>query len=378
VANPLNNLGKVLVKLAEQVDVLPAAGGAVEDLVHPEIEEREDRLVNWGEQVFDTIIESPSHDLYCPTPPLCRPERHTFRYFLDGSFRSYFVGTALEGNRDTPVHFAQIGASLLRRLEDGNVKVASVDVENALLLSSAKLSEATWQAVELAARESGVTLIDISREDQFTQYLSAEADLRTRAGGKVRYRMREVEKDLTLRHLPLLVSHEWMIVDGSLMFQPLQDALCRLENPRVLGVSKSFRRDPQFSIGRGVRSQRFNITRLLADLQHEHRTAAFSALEGKVAFWYVRIREQGVVDYPLMGVIKAELVNPSQGAIDSELIDFLSRCLVAERSVTPYGVERRWHACLYPIYMAEQAVKNAFLSREVIRASLRWPIVVRR
>lgn len=38
--------------LAEQVDVLPATGGAVEDLVDPEIEEREDRVVNRDERVF--------------------------------------------------------------------------------------------------------------------------------------------------------------------------------------------------------------------------------------------------------------------------------------------------------------------------------------
>lgn len=36
-----------------------------------------------------------------------------------------------------------------------------------------------------------------------------------------------------------------------------------------------------------------------------------------------------------MGVVKAELVNPSQEPVPSELIDLLSRALVAERSVTP-------------------------------------------
>lgn len=97
-----------------------------------------------------------------------------------------------------------------------------------------------------------------------------------------------------------------------------------------------------------------------------------------MAFWYVRICPQGAVDYPLMGVLKVEMVNPSQEPVNTELIDFLSCCLVAERTVTPYGVERRWHACLCPIYLAEQAVKNAFLSREVIRASLRWPFPMRR
>jgi len=376
--NPLGDIGKVLGRLAEEVDFLPATGGAVEDLLHPEVEEREDTWVNWEERVFDTIIEAPSGELYRPVPPISRVEHHTFRYFLDGSFRSFFVGTALEGDRDTPVHFAQIGAALLRRLEDGNVKVASIEMEKALFLSKAKLSEGVWEGLEEAAWPSGVRLVNIASDDQFTHHISPEADLRTRAGGKVRFRMREVEREVTLASLAALGDGEWMVVDGSLMFQPLFNGLAALESPRVLGISKSFRRDPQFSVGRGLKAQRFNITRLLAELEQGHRTAAFGALGGRVAFWYVRIREQGVVDYPLMGVIKVEMVNPSQGPVETKLVDFLSRCLVAERSVTPYGSERRWHACLYPIYLAEQAVKTALLSREVVQASLRWPIPVRR
>jgi hypothetical protein len=41
--------------------------------------------------------------------------------------------------------------------------------------------------------------------------------------------------------------------------------------------------------------------------------------------------------------------------------------------VTPHGKDIRWHAHLYPIYLAEQAVKTAFVSVEALRAGLRWP-----
>jgi len=39
---------------------------------------------------------------------------------------------------------------------------------------------------------------------------------------------------------------------------------------------------------------------------------AFSAYNRQVAFWYVRLRPQGAMDYPLMGVVKCEVVTPDK------------------------------------------------------------------
>jgi hypothetical protein len=117
---------------------------------------------------------------------------------------------------------------------------------------------------------------------------------------------------------------------------------------------------------------RYSIYRLLAQLPHEHRTLAFKALNGEVAFWYVRLRPQEAMDYPLMGVVKCELVTPSYVPPDSRLLDELSSALVAERSVSPHGRDRRWHAHLYPIYLAEQAIRSRFYSHEVVRQLMRW------
>jgi hypothetical protein len=79
------------------------------------------------------------------------------------------------------------------------------------------------------------------------------------------------------------------------------------------------------------------------------------------------------MDYPLMGVIKVEMRNPSGEAVPSEKIDLISRALVAERHVTPHGRDSRWHVHLYPIYLAERVIKNGFLSQEVIHSAIRWP-----
>lgn len=371
----LQELRHILRAIAQDVEVLPAVGGAVEDLERPDFEERADQAVNEEEKVFETIFERDpqgSHRLYRPVPPLGRPQKHIFRYFLDGSFRSYFLGTVLENERESPVHFAQIGVCVLRREDDGSVRREALRIENVLLAGKKRLSQEVWERLESLASKSDIKLVDLTEEDKLSQVLS-EFDLRNKAAGKVRYVMHVLEAESIEMVMPKLSEDRWLIVDGSLLFQP---TLARLSGggqlKPVLGVAKNFRKDPQFVFGRGPRAERRSVYTLLANLQAEHRTAAFSAREGKVVFWYLRLREQTHLDYPLMGVIKAELANPSQEPVSSELIDELSRALVAERSVTPHGQDRRWHAHLYPIFLAERAVKESLLSREAVQQFLKW------
>jgi hypothetical protein len=64
-------------------------------------------------------------------------------------------------------------------------------------------------------------------------------------------------------------------------------------------VAKSFTKTPRFYFGKG-RQQSKDVTAILAGLPHAHRTVAFSAYDGKVAFWYVRLRQQKELDYPLV------------------------------------------------------------------------------
>jgi hypothetical protein len=162
---------------------------------------------------------------------------------------------------------------------------------------------------------------------------------------------------------------EWLVVDGSLS----KDLFRWKEVPQFLGVTKSFSREPLFKLP-GARGGRVaNLYELLAELPFSARTCAFSARSGKVVVWYVRLREQKHLDYPLMGVVKVEFPNPTTEAIPSDLIDEISGALVAERQVTPHGKDIRWHAHLYAIYLAEQAVKNGFVSTEALKAGIKWP-----
>ncbi|MFW6116179.1 MAG: hypothetical protein ACOC6F_00490 [bacterium] len=363
--SPLSHLVPALEVLAENAEILPATGQAVEDLMRPHQEEVEDEILNNDALRTDTLIETPNRDVYQPTPGLARRERHVFRYFLDGSRRSYFIGTALEHERSTPIQVAQIGAAVVHRREDGEVETARSKRKLLLLLSRENVSDHVWE--QLKAQEGeGLRLEDISEEDQLTEAIGNKVDLRSRGGGKVNWAMHQLEIKLA-NSLSEREESEWLIVDGSLNFEP------PIDTPQTIGVAKSFTKRPVFTIGRGPRKETYPLYRLLSGLPAAHRTCAFSARSGRVAFWYVRMREQRQMDYPMMGVVKVEMRNPSAEAIPSEKIDLISRGLVAERSVTPYGSDARWHAHLYPIYLAEQVVKNGFWSREVIRTAIHWP-----
>jgi len=372
----VRQIREILKAWREKVEVLPAAGGALEDMLHPDAEEQEERVFT-DESIFDTIWERAEGgervSLYRHTPAIARTETHLFRYFLDGSLRSYFLGTALEGNRDTPVQYAQIGACVLFRRDDGTVQREHLEVRHLLLASSHRLSEEAWLFLESRCQNTPAFLEDLAAPDAFSRAYG-DADLRVRAGGKTRYKMRELEAELMQKILPKLSDDCWLVADGSLMFDPIRQTLEKHGQgiPPVLGVSKNFRKDPQFVFGRGPRAERFSIYSLLANLKHEHRTAVFSAYDGQVTFWYVRLRPQGAVDYPLMGVVKCELVTPNREPVPTKLVDLLSSALVAERNVTPHGRDRRWHAHLYPIFLAEQAIRNAFYSREVVQQLMRW------
>jgi hypothetical protein len=178
--------------------------------------------------------------------------------------------------------------------------------------------------------------------------------------------MHRLEIDMIAQTDGLRNEDVWLILDGAVKLDEF------VRTPFMIGVAKNFRKDPEFRFS-STSPRRLDITSILAGLPFANRTVAFSAHGGRVAFWYVRLREQKEVDYPLMGVVKVELPRPDQTPVDSELADLLSQALVAERNVTPYGRDNRWHCHLYSIFLAEQAIKNGFYSKDVLMGMIRWP-----
>ncbi len=375
-ANPLASLAPALKVLAEKLSILPAVGGAVEDLQRPDPEELEDSQINRAVREITTFAETPEPSpaaLYRPTPPLFRAENHLYRYFIDGSLRTYYLATGIEGNRSFPIELAQIGAAVIQRDPEGNVRPLCVRNKILLLVPKGQrgVSDTVWQELQKLNASAGdlFEVVDVVEGDVVSGEDSTDhpVDLRNKSGGKARHRMHVLEIELINTTDDLRSSQSWLILDGSVKLDQF------IKERYIIGVAKSFSKDPQFHLGKGRPSLRKNITAILAGLPYAHRTAAFLAHDGNVAFWYVRLREQKELDYPLMGVVKVELPLLDGKPVEAEMADLLSRALVAERNVAPYGKDTRWHCHLYPIYLAEQTIKNRFYSREALMGTIRWP-----
>ncbi len=359
--------------LSNQVQILPASGGAVEDLQRPDVDELEDMLVNRESREITAFAETPEptlDTLYRPTPPLYRSERHLYRYFIDGGLKTYYLATGIEGNRSFPIELAQIGAAVMERDDRG--KVRPLSRKNRLLLLVPRgqygVSDSVWQQLQrLNTPDRFFEVIDTTEKTSNTPEEPNVENLRTRAGGIARNRMHRLEIEMIDQTDGYRDDAHWLILDGAVKLDEF------IKTPYMIGVAKNFRKDPEFYLGKGRKSVHMDITKILAGLPFAYRTAAFSAHDGKVAFWYVRLWKQGDVDYPLMGVVKVELPRPDRTPVDAELADLLSRTLVAERNVTPYGQDWRWHCHLYPIYQAEQTIKNRFYSEQVLMGVVRWP-----
>jgi hypothetical protein len=369
----LFHLKSALQVLADGTDVLPAVGGAMEDELRADADEIDDQRATQEDRLLDEPYEFGNSSLYVCLDPLKRPVEHVFRFFQDGSMRSFFVGTALEHDRQTPVIIGQVGCASLFRYDDGRLSIARANQSNLLLVAYSQISADMREKLRDIVSNLGAAyqVEDIEKAGREGQ------DLRRRAEDTMRATMHEVE----VRTLVEVLEENpdgWVVYDGSLRFAKFFEEFLRLYNdrqPPVVSVAKSFSKQPRFKIGRGGRAREINLWQLLAELPEGNRTLAFKSKTGDrvVAVWYLRLRMRRYMEYPLMGVIKVELPILDNEPPPSELVTKLSNALLAERTVTPHGLDRRWHAHLYPIFQAERCVKNAFVSLSTLRAGLQWP-----
>src|SRR5947207_6729609 len=196
---PLTALTPALEVLSKQIKILPATGGAVEDLERPDEDELEDMLINKESRMITTFAETPtpsSETLYRPTPPLFRADRHLYHFFIDGSLRTYYLATGIEGTRSFPIELAQIGAAVMQRDEDGKVHPLGVRHRILLLLPKGPLgvSDTVWKELErLTTADGFFQIIDTAQKTVNTPDEATIENLRTRAGGIARNRMHKLE-----------------------------------------------------------------------------------------------------------------------------------------------------------------------------------------
>lgn len=376
--NPFAPLQPTLAALSDGPEILPATGQAQEYLQQFDVDEYYDRIRTEDDKNVSEVMESRPDKLYVNVPPLPRSEQHVFQYFVDGSVKTFFLGTLVEHERNTPILLGQVGATALKREDDGRVHVRPTDLrkEILLLLNRGQVSTVVWNSAEDTLHNASspvpMRLVDTREDDAYNSSNSFgnNREPRSRAAHKANWEMRLLEREL-LRDL--LIEHDtsgaYIAVDGGLG----KEFKLNEFNRGFVGVIKNFSKDHIFELSTRGRTRRLSLFQLLTRLEVNQRTVAFARGEGHVVFWYLRIREQQHLEYPLMGVMKIEYPNPSRMMVDSDTIDHLSRALVAERTVAPHGKDQRWHAHLYPIFLAEQVIKNGFYSDEVLKAGIKWP-----
>ncbi len=158
--------GRALGVLTDNLYILPAIGGAMEELEHPDVDEIEDTLVNSETKEVTAFLETPAPDLehlYRPVPPLFRKDNHFYRFFIDGSLRTYYLATGIEGDRTFPIELAQIGAAVMQRSEEGTVRPLKVYDRLLLLLPKGPLgvSDTVWASLKrLDAQDGSFQVVD--------------------------------------------------------------------------------------------------------------------------------------------------------------------------------------------------------------------------
>jgi hypothetical protein len=363
-------LKSIMSVVSNQLELLPASEGAIEGMTFTDEDERDDTRFAGDHLQIDAALETPRPNwTYRAVRPIPRKEKHFFTYFLDGSYRHYFLATGLEHDRATPIFLSQIAISIIQRDDHGRLHSVPNFKRHQwfLLLAKSRISASAWERIQHSTHDAKINIIirDLAEMDAFSGDYAEAQDLRERGRSKTRHLMSTMEFDL-VREFRNQIADGWMIKDGLVSFGRYGGGM---QSPKVIGVAKSFTTVQKFYV-QGKSRERESVVSLLGNLPPNQRTPAYEGYGGKTAFWYLRLRKSQQVLYPLFGVIKVEIPILSEQPITTDMVDEISGALLAEQFVTPYGSDDRWHSHLYAIYQAEHASKQLFYSTEVIQGCI--------
>lgn len=341
-------------------------------------------LKAYGEKTHYTTsidLSEKSKKVYKNTSPI-------FKFFLDGSRKTYKIDDIKYENQIYPIICGQSGVGCTFRLNYHEFKKQHLRIR--LLVSLPDIADKDDDGkLFFNNLRTKINNLDVLKKrqlevDEILTYSSKKApegtvNYENRAIAKIHEDMVESEQ-LTVKQLVqqrLLNESSYLIKDGSLEYNLTgitnsRDLISFRNNYRwVVGVSKKFNPE-NFSTSR----ERNNAS-ALAELPLFHRTPAYrytnmyhenkdpeNAIE--YAIWYVRIRDYKYTASPFDGVVKVEklIVTDDEIAngIESEEIDLISANIINERNPVCYGSDDRWANHLYPVYLTERLIKSNYLS----------------
>jgi len=287
-----------------------------------------------------------------------RSQKDRFRFFLDGSIRTKYIGEYVEGPLSFPIIVSEIAVGVMRK--DQN-RLSPADLQKRLYFvfphkDSNLVSDSTYSRLDEMRKKLDQTG-SFSRIE-FLKKADVTGDIRNSLLGKVRSLMHSMEHEVA-GNLPR-AGTDWLIMDGAIRKQEFLN----LEN--TIGVAKSFSRKPVFSINKG---QLLTLSAYMRNIRDGERSCVFvkntptDPILKEVVFWYVRIRTFPPME-PLGGIVKIDLKLPNNKELsnsDASLIDDISSEIFHMRAPTVYPWPR-WPNYIYPIRTAEMYMSSTFLS----------------
>lgn len=305
-----------------------------------------------------------------------------FRYFLDGSRRTYKIDDIAYDKRIYPVIAGQIAVGCCFRKTPDCFNVNNF--QHRLILVLPDIADKDGQGKDFFKRlrdvvneRSGISKFDIELADILTYRDEKSTKYEDMAIVTIHNEMIDLEKrfvvEMTKKNL--LNIDTYLIKDGSIEYQKARYgsykdlSIIKSSYRRVVGVSKRF--DPEFCTDANGKSNAAKI----AELPLYHRTPAYMfeskrscGEEGSVylSAWYLRIRESKYTVSPFDGILKIEKIivtdEEFEYGLETGEVDLISANIINERNPVCYGVDTRWANHLYPVYLTESFIKSKYLS----------------
>jgi hypothetical protein len=293
---------------------------------------------------------------------LATPGSEKFRFFLDGSLRTKYLGEYVEGFGGFPLIASEIAVSVIKK-EATSLRPASL-LNRVYLIFPHKdtglISDSTFDRLEKT--QSELDKADSLTRIEFLKKTGTLPDPRASVLAKARGVMHQLEHEVATS-IPRKDS-EWLIMDGAIRSYEFS----KLEN--TVGLAKSFSRKPLLSVG----GKTMTIPSYMSHLKEGERSAVFKIIKPsnplltEVAFWYIRLRIFPPME-PLGGIVKVDLhIDPSLTSLDASLVDLvdgISAEIYKMRLPTVYPWPR-WPSYIYPIRVAEVYMASSFLSPFVL------------
>ena len=312
-----------------------------------------------------------------------------FKFFLDGSRRTYKVDDIEINKRIFPIMAGQIGVACCERNSPNSFKCR--ELESNLVISLPVEANPETRNQELffnklkekineipRVRKIGINFSNILSYSSKANFESKELKYEHLSIAAIQDEMVDSEKKIVsmLTTKNLLTENSYLLKDGSLQYKPMKTGeykeLSKIKNNYrwVIGVSKLF--NPEFSKDKSGKSNAASLAKL--PLYHrtpaymfQHETEKWSYLgDNKYSVWYVRIRDSKYTESPFAGIVKIEKIliteNENENGIESDLIDVITANTINERNPVCYGKDSRWANHLYPVYLTELFLKSTYLS----------------